>query len=144
MKLRTPARFFPILLLVIFAAPALVGCGKTLYTNLDSKQLQAKLKEGGTPLYDVRRPEEWRQTGVVPGSRTLTFVDASGRLVPGFLEKFTASVQKNEPVIIICRTGSRTAYLARYLTEKLGYTKVYNVRYGITDWIRGGHAVSRL
>lgn len=98
------------------------------------KTLQAQ----GIPVYDVRRPEEWKQTGVVEGSERLTFVDANGKVTPDFVEKFTQAVGKNDPVILICRTGSRTNALAGALAKQLGYTKVYNVKNGITRWISEG------
>lgn len=121
---------------------ALAGCAEPPYNNIDNAQLQALLEQG-VPIYDVRRPEEWRQTGVVAGSRKLTFVDASGRLHPDFIPTFTREVSPEQPVIVICRTGNRTDTLARELMEKLGYTKVYNVRNGITRWIGEGHPVVR-
>ena len=113
---------------------SLGGCAEPPYTNVDNVQLKM-LRAQGVPIYDVRRPEEWRQTGVVEGSRKLTFVDAAGRLNPEFLPSFGAEVDKTAPVILICRTGSRTDKLARELAEKMGYTQVYNVRHGITAWI---------
>jgi len=113
---------------------ALGACAEPPYTNVNNAQLQALLAQG-VPIYDIRRPEEWRSTGVVEGSRKLTFVDAGGRLQPDFVPRFTAEVGKDAPVILICRTGSRTEALARELVEKMGYTQVYNVRHGITRWI---------
>ncbi len=123
--------------LLLAALTSLGGCAEPPYTNIDNARLKTLLAEG-VPIYDVRRPEEWRQTGVVEGSRKLTFVDAGGRLQPDFLPSFTAEVDKNTPVIVICRTGNRTDALARLLMEKQGYTQVYNVRRGITNWIGEG------
>jgi len=40
--------------------------------NIDDEKLQA-LIEDGTPGVDVRRADEWRQTGVIEGSHLLTF-----------------------------------------------------------------------
>ena len=100
--------------------------------------------EKDVPIYDIRRPEEWRQIGVIEGSQRLTFVDASGRVLPDFLPRFTSTIGKDDPVILICRTGSRTSVLARLLVEKMGYTKVFNVRNGITHWIRDGRPITRL
>ena len=99
--------------------------------------------EQGVPIFDVRRPDEWRQTGVIKNSSLLTFVDAGGSVKSDFLEKFTRAVSKNDPVILICRTGNRTSSLARHLVEQMGYTEVYNVHDGITRWISEGHSVSR-
>jgi len=121
----------------------LSACSEPPYSNVGNTELQLML-EKDIPIYDVRRLEEWRQTGVVEGSELLTFVDASGRLKPDFIERFTAANNQHEPVILICRTGSRTRSLARLLSEQLGYTQVYNVRDGITRWISEDRPVTRL
>jgi rhodanese-related sulfurtransferase len=120
---------------------SLGGCSEPPYSNVDNAQLKTLLAQG-VPIYDVRRPDEWRQTGVVEGSRKLTFVDNSGRMNPEFLPRFTAEVDKNAPVILICRTGSRTKALARELAEQ-GYTRIYNVQNGITRWIGENNPVIR-
>jgi rhodanese-related sulfurtransferase len=131
------SRLLGVMLLVF----GLGGCAEPPYTNVDNAELKALLAKG-VPLYDIRRPEEWRQTGVVEGSRKLTFVDASGRMNPEFLSSFGTEVDKNDPVVLICRTGNRTDTLARELTA-MGYTQVYNVRNGITRWIGENKPVVR-
>jgi rhodanese-related sulfurtransferase len=127
------------LLLVI----ALSGCADPPYSNLDNEQLETMLGRG-VPIYDIRRAEEWQQTGVIVGSRLQTFVDGSGRVLPDFLAHLSQTVDKDDPVILICRTGNRTSTLARHLTEQMGYTQVYNVRNGITRWISDGRPVTHL
>jgi len=129
-------------LLLLLALLPLSACSEPPYTNIDNQQLKT-LQTQGIPVYDIRRADEWQQTGVVEGSKRLTFVDNTGRVNPEFIEKFTQSVGKNDPVILICRTGNRTDNLARALVEQLGYTKVYNVRHGITRWISEGLPVIR-
>ena len=131
---------FRLFVFVLFVL-TLGGCAEPPYTNVDNAQLKALLAQG-VPLYDIRRPDEWRQTGVVEGGRKLTYVDASGRPNPEFLSRFTTEVDKNAPVVLICRTGSRSDSLARELAE-MGYTQVYNVRNGITRWISEGNPVAR-
>ena len=128
------------LLGALLGALALGGCAEPPYTNVDNAELKTLIAQG-VPVYDVRRPEEWRSTGVVEGSRKLTYVDKSGRPNPEFLPRFGAEVDKSAPVILICRTGNRTDKLARELMEKHGYTRVYNVRNGIVSWIGGNNAV---
>ena len=134
MNLRNFALFLLLLPLCAYAA--------TPYTNINNQQLKS-LQATGIPVYDIRRTEEWAQTGVVEGSRRLTFVDEKGRVLPDFVAKFTQAVGKNDPVILICRTGSRTDVLSRALVEQLGYTNVYNVKNGITRWISEGLPVVR-
>jgi rhodanese-related sulfurtransferase len=132
------ARLFALAVFVL----ALGGCSAPPYTNVDNGELKALLAQG-VPMYDIRRPDEWRQTGVVEGSRKLTFVDAAGKMNPAFLPSFTAEVDKNAPVILICRSGNRTDALARELMEKLGYTRVYSVHHGITRWLSESNPVVR-
>jgi rhodanese-related sulfurtransferase len=127
--------------LVLLLSWLLTACSAAPYTDIDSAELNDLLKQG-VPLFDVRRPEEWRETGVVAGSRLLTYVDRYSRLMPGFLETLNVEVDRQEPLILICRTGSRTARLARKLMLEMGYRRVYNVRDGITRWIAEGRAVS--
>jgi len=110
------------------------------YSELDNRGL-AEMMGQGIKVVDIRRPEEWRQTGVVEGSHLLTAFDGFGRIEPGFVHEFQQLVAKDEPVVLICRTGSRTAVLARALAEQLQYEKVYNVTDGITRWIAEGQVV---
>ena len=131
-----------LLALVLSAAVALI-LKEPPYSNIENDQLQIMLEQK-VPIYDVRRPDEWRKTGVIEGSQLLTFVDKDGQLKPDFLSQFTRETSKDAPVILICRTGSRTSSLARYLTDKLGYTKVFNVDDGISRWIREKRPVKSL
>lgn len=126
----------------VCAALLLAGCAEPPYTNVDNQGLERLLQQS-VPVIDIRRPEEWRETGVVDGSLGLTFVDSNGRVMPNFLETFAASVSKDRPVVLICRTGNRTDVLARYLVEQMGYSQVYNVRDGIMGWLREGRPVNR-
>jgi rhodanese-related sulfurtransferase len=126
-----------LLLLIPFSTYA-----STPFTNIDNQQMKT-LQSQGIPVFDVRRADEWKETGIVKGSRKLTFVDERGRLNPDFVAKFTQAVGKNDPVILICRTGSRTQALSNALIKELGYTKVYNVKNGISRWISEGLPVVR-
>lgn len=132
-------RLYSVLLLTII----LQACTEVPYNNLDNNQLKAMLKQD-VLIFDVRRPDEWRQTGIVEDSELLTFVNANGKVNPEFLSRFTTTVARDDPVILICRTGNRTSKLARYLVEEMGYTNVYNVRNGIMQWIREKQPVKYL
>ncbi len=128
---------------MLLVVVALAACSEPPYTNLDNAGLQALLARG-IPIVDIRRPDEWTRTGVVESSHLITFVDDRGRPMPDFLPRFSKVAGKDDPVILICRTGNRTDVLGRLMVEKLGYTQVYNVRDGITRWIREGLPVSRI
>lgn len=132
-------RLYSVLLLTIM----LQACTEVPYNNLDNSQLKTLLEQD-VEIIDIRRPDEWQQTGIIEDSKLLTFVDANGKVNPEFLSRFTSTVAKDEPVILICRTGNRTGQLARYLVEEMGYSNVYNVRNGIMQWIREKQPVTYL
>ena len=52
--------------------------------------LQAQ--KDGVIIVDIRRPDEWAQTGVIEGAETITAFEANGRLHPEFQQKFMAVV----------------------------------------------------
>lgn len=112
------------------------------FRNVGNGEL-TKLIASGAKVIDIRRPEEWKETGVVAGSHLLTAFDKSGKLMPSFPTELERLVKKDEPVVIICRTGSRTGFLARAMVEQAGYKEVYNVTDGITRWIAEGGAVKK-
>lgn len=125
---------FILVLFVSFPAAAAVA-------NIDNAQLEKLISEG-VPVIDIRRAEEWQQTGVVKGSHLITFFDKKGHYdVPAWLDKLAPIAGKDQPFILICRTGNRTGTVSNFLDKKLGYTKVYNVKKGITDWIAKGRSV---
>ncbi|MEG3639660.1 rhodanese-like domain-containing protein [Magnetococcus sp. PR-3] len=132
----------PLYALLLAFVVLLSGCSEPPYTNVDNAKLQ-QLVDQGVPLYDIRRPEEWRQTGIVKGSKLLSFVTQGGQVYPDFFPRFTQETKPEKPVVLICRTGNRSAYLAKYLIEKMGYTTVYNVAAGITLWRKQGLPVVR-
>ena len=103
--------------------------------HIGNQELAQMLKDG-IPVIDVRRAEEWAQTGIVEGSHLLTFFDNKGNYdFPKWMETFNQIVPNpDEPFILICRTGNRTNTISQALDKQLGYTKVYNVKKGISHW----------
>lgn len=121
---------------------ALLAVEPPPFASIDNATLQAKL-ESGIKLIDIRRPEEWQQTGVVAGSIKATAFDANGKFLPSFVETLTQTVQPDEEFIVICRTGNRTAALSNWLVTRGGYKNVLNHRDGIIAWIGEGRAVDK-
>jgi len=113
------------------------------YSDLSNDDLKQKIA-AGVPVIDIRRPDEWKQTGVVPGSHLITFFDEKGNVNPGFgteLQKVISG--PGDEVVFICRTGSRSSALSSYLADKAGFTNVDNVEKGITEWIAAGNEVTQ-
>ncbi len=119
---------------------ALLAVEPPPFDSIDNAELKAKL-ERGVKLIDIRRPEEWRETGVVEGSIKATAFDADGRFLKSFVETLERTVQPDEEFVLICRTGNRTAALSNYLVTRGGYGTVLNHGAGITDWIGEGRPV---
>lgn len=106
--------------------------------NIDSAEL-ARLAASGVAVIDIRTEPEWKETGVIAGSRLLTFFDEKGRSdPPAWLEKLKAVAKPDQPVILICRSGNRTRAATQFLSQQAGYKTVYNVASGINAWAREG------
>lgn len=129
------ALMVPAMMAPAAAAPA--GAPEATISDIDGAALAALLAQQGT-LIDIRRADEWRETGVVPGSRLITAYDAQGRLDPRFLAAVAAAAAKDAPVALICRSGNRSATAARLLAAEAGYTRVYNVEGGVRAWTAAG------
>ncbi len=112
------------------------------YQNIESKELENMLSRG-VKIVDIRRPDEWKKTGTVKGSKRLTAFDGKGRFVSGFPAAFGMIVKPDDEIILICRTGNRSAILAHMLTKQSGYKNVYNVKGGISKWIEEKKTVER-
>ena len=99
-----------------------------------------KLKSDGAVLIDIRTPGEWRQTGVVPGSKLLTFFDMYGNYdVDSFMTEFEKLVPtKDTPFVLICRTGSRTATVGNFLANHMGYANAHHLSGGVYAWSAEG------
>ena len=109
--------------------------------EIGNNQLSS-LIEKQVPIIDIRRQEEWNQTGIVKDSILMTFFNKNGKAdVENWLKNLDLVAKKNEPFILICRTGRRTSLVAKFLSEKLNYEKVYDVTDGITEWIKKGNTV---
>jgi len=90
-------------------------------------------------IIDVRTPGEWRETGIVEGSYPIMFFDEQGRFnIPLFLEQLNSVVKKDEQFALICRTGSRTSEISKFLAYELGYD-VINLAGGIEKLMQEGY-----
>ena len=120
----------------------LAGSVQAEMIDIDSAEL-TRLQKSGVPVVDIRTAPEWEETGIVPGSRLLTFFDERGRYDAGrWLEQLKATARPEQAVILICRTGNRTRMVGQMLSQQAGYAKVYNVKTGIKGWQRDGGAVT--
>ena len=106
--------------------------------NIDNAEL-ARLTASGVPLVDIRTEGEWKGTGVIAGSKMLTYFDEQGQAnQPVWLEKLKGIAKSDQPVILICRSGNRTKAATQFLSGQAGYKTVYNVTQGVGGWVKEG------
>ena len=79
----------------------------------------------GTIIIDIRREDEWKDTGIIDGAVTITAFLKSGNIHPEFQKKFLNVItSKKTPIMLYCHVGSRTASLGNALINQLGYSHV--------------------
>jgi rhodanese-related sulfurtransferase len=98
------------------------------------------LMQSGVPIIDIRRAEEWSDTGVIKQSNLLTFFDKQGKHnIDKWLPELKKIVKENDPVIIICRSGKRSGIVSKFLDEQADFTNVYNASGGMLSWINSNN-----
>ncbi len=147
-QLRSPltlaALFAAILALLLLP----IGCGSGSYVPLAANEMSApdawaQANQGELTIVDVRTPQEWRQTGVVPGALEMDMQHPQG--AGGFANALLAEVggDRAAPIGLICRTGNRSGQVQKVLARE-GFTRVYNIREGMVGsragpgWLRRG------
>lgn len=81
---------------------------------------------GDIVLLDIRRPDEWQNTGIGEGAlpldmRRADFIEALDQITSG---------DRSKPIAVICARGVRSARLTRTLTDA-GYTNLIDVPEGM-------------
>lgn len=100
-------------------------------------EAHAQATEGKVLLIDIRRPDEWRTTGIGEGAHPLDmrredFAEALAGLAEG---------DRNRPIALICARGVRSARLANRLSEA-GFGNIIDVPEGMLGsragpgWVR--------
>jgi hydroxyacylglutathione hydrolase len=82
-------------------------------------------KSADLVLIDVRQPEEYvGELGHVPGSQLIVLDTLPDRI---------SELPKNKPVVLICRSGARSARATAFLKNQ-GFAEVYNMKGGMLMW----------
>lgn len=100
--------------------------------SIKAVEAQKKLSEKRKPfLLDVRQPEEY-QSGHIPGARLIPLGELSTRI---------RELPKNQEIICVCASGSRSISATRKLT-KAGLNAT-NLSGGMNAWLRARLPVTR-
>ena len=100
--------------------------------SMDVSTLAEASKGHGPHVIDVRAATEW-QDGHLPGAT---------HMVLGELAELSSGLSRDEPIVVQCAGGGRSAIAASLLQSK-GFTNVTNLAGGFTAWRKAGFPVER-
>lgn len=111
---------------------------------MTAEEARAAQQAGEIVLVDIRTPQEWAEGGMPEGAVPLTMQD------PEFIPKLQQVLERSNgaPVAMICRTGSRSGYVASRL-EEAGLTTIIDVSEGVygsskgPGWLKRGLPVEQ-
>jgi len=92
--------------------------------EIDVHELK-KWRESGEDfiLIDVREPNEYE------------IAQIGGNLIPlGEISSRASEISKDKKVVVMCRSGKRSATAVKELQTKFGYTNLINLKGGILAW----------
>lgn len=95
------------------------------FTTVSVSEAKELMLSGAT-LVDVRTAQEWR-TG---------HASAAKHVPLDTLQNSSAGIRKDRPVVLMCRSGVRSATAAQILADR-GYT-THSLRGGIAAWRAAG------
>lgn len=98
--------------------------GNEPFEDLRIEDYQQRFGEGTAhALIDVREVDEYL-SGHLPGAVNLPLSSIQMRV---------DEIPKDQPVVLVCQTGGRSAMVAEWLAS-LGYSQLYNLADGTMGW----------
>jgi rhodanese-related sulfurtransferase len=88
----------------------------------------AQQRDAGAFILDVREQDEWEQVHI-PGATLISLQQLAQR---------TGEVPKDRPVVVVCRSGNRSAQ-GRDILRQAGFTEVTSMAGGMNDWQAAGY-----
>jgi sulfur-carrier protein adenylyltransferase/sulfurtransferase len=102
-------------------------CSPVQETDITPSQLADKIASShDVVLIDVREPYEW-QAG---------HIDSATHIPLSQVPKRVAEIPKDREIVMICRSGGRSAQAQHFLMHQHGYTRVKNLVGGMQRWSR--------
>lgn len=110
--------------------------------DLTAPQAWAKLQAGEITVLDVRTPREWGETGTIPGALTANLHQWGGNSAFAAQVLELAGQDKDKPLALICRTGSRSTQ-ALALLRSQGFTNLWHIPEGMVGGPNGPGWITR-
>ena len=124
-------------LILILVTTLLLSCqNKTAESTIkviDSEEMKIMLQDDQVQLVDVRTVKEFNEH-YIKGAENIVYDDNFKRK----LDK----LKKDKPIIVYCRSGRRSAKCTDIM-EKQGFTKIYELKGGITQWMKEGNPTKK-
>lgn len=93
-------------------------------------QAWALFQAGKAVIVDIRTKEELHFVGQVPGALHIAWATGTAKnRNPRFVKELEAKLHKQQTILLLCRSGKRSAEAAEVAT-KAGFSKVYNIAQG--------------
>lgn len=137
------SRYMTRMVAFLLLIPALAGSVMAAELAGVTPEELTHMQRTGAVLIDIRTPEEWRQSGLIPGSKPLMYFDARGGYdADAWLRRLgELKVTENTPIVLICRSGRRSGEVGRMLARERGYTRVHHLEKGVKAWAEQGKAL---
>lgn len=128
-----------VLLITSISCTADSVTGESTVKNIDTAGL-LELQKQGAIIIDVRTPEEWNKTGVIPGAKRVMFMNQQIQPVENEFLKQINQIAGNsdKPVVLYCHSGGRSTRAAKLLAERNFRSTIYNLDNGIQQWLSEG------
>lgn len=99
---------------------------------MNAQGFSAKAQESGVVILDVRTPDEFKQ-GHISGAINIDVESTS-------FKNEVLKLDKLKTYAVYCHSGRRSG-IATGQMEKLGFTHLFNLQNGLSDWISQGMPV---
>ncbi|HTO35027.1 MAG TPA: rhodanese-like domain-containing protein [Flavobacterium sp.] len=116
------------LFLILFTSLFLMSCkGQETehFKLLNSAQYEQIISENEVTIIDVRTPGEY-QSGHIKNAQNIN-------VQSGDFKAKMENFDREKPIYIYCRSGSRSANAGRIL-EEMGFKEIYDLKGGILSW----------
>jgi rhodanese-related sulfurtransferase len=133
------------LLVATLASLPMAALSQSAPVNISPPEAHKLAADKKAVLVDIRRPDEWADTGVPEHAVKIDMED------PRFLAKLSAATgnDRTRPVALICHAANRSRAVQQALARH-GYTRVINVEGGVAGnaadrgWVARGLPVTRV